>query len=234
MTDCNELHLAITSFVACYHAVPYRVLDRRFFGGKSCGTAVKNLSESDPNDHRKVPLLKRHVRSIAKNRHSYVQLSAAGARRFGVSKKRSEPFNGAALSLHIAKAWFCVMAEHPRLAASREDLLPFFDKDTPRSNVPHVFATAEELGHPTILRIYHVVSDIRTSVKHLEQMARSLNEKPIISKWVRDRTYGVGVMCTTEKNLEAMRHALDESALKDHLLLVTDLGPTTETLAQVL
>lgn len=230
----TELHDAIARFVAAYHAVPYCVLDRRFFGGKTCGSVVKTMSEPDPNDCRKVPLVKRHVKAIAKKRHSYVQLSPAGSRRFGVSPKRAEAFKDAALSLHIGKAYYCVMGTYPRFPASREDILPFLGADTPRSNVPHVFATKKELGHPALLRIYHAVNEIRPSVKHLESVVQTLHEKPIISDWVRSRTYGIGVMCTTKKNLAAMNRALEKSRLPGEILIVSDLGPNTETLAMEL
>lgn len=151
-----------------------------------------------------------------------------------MSEKRSEPYKPAALSMHIAKSYFCALGDFPRFAASREDLLPFFGKETPRSNVAHVLAPEKELGQPAILRMYHALSDARTSIKHLKTVVTDLHKKPTISNWVDDRSYGIGLMCTTRKSLAAMRLELDTSGLRNDILVVTDVGPDATTLAEVI
>jgi hypothetical protein len=230
----SESDRLILSFTARYAAVPYCVLEKLI--GRSCGQAVKKLSEPIAYDTRYMPMLKRHVKALGTGgrKHSYVQLSAAGCRKFGVSEKRAEPFGTAALNLHLAISYFCVLGEHRRHRVMREELFSHLGDDTPRANVPHVLATKEELEHPAILRVYHALSPIGTCIKHLQSLVTDLKRKPLLSRWVSDRDYGLAVLCTTRANLKAMQAAISKSGLEKQICIVTDLGPTAETISHIL
>ena len=225
---------AIAEFVVRYRAVPYRVLSKQFLGGKSCAHLVKEMSRP-PGHGREAAMLKAHLRKLGKGakKQSYVQPTAAACRLFGASDKRSEPFGPAALAMHIALSWFCVMEKKPRYLAPREYLLPLLGAETPRTNVPHVIATAEELGHPAIMRVYHAVGDVAGSIKHLTALVSDLERKPLLASWLRDRDYGIAVMCTTPQNLAAFRKSLAKCRELHDIAMITGLGPTPETISDL-
>jgi len=224
---------AIVQFIVKHRAVPYRVLNKRFFSGKSCAQVVKRLSRPQAERRGESAMLISHTRALGTGtkKQSYVQPSAAACRRFGASEKRSEPFGPAALAMHIALAWFCVMEKRPRYLASREELLPLLGVETPRANVPHLLATKEELGHPTLLRVYHAINDVSCSVKHLTALIGDLQRKPLLASWIRDRDYGIAVMCTTSQNLAALRKSLGKCYELHGITVITGLGPTPETIS---
>lgn len=226
-----ERNERLVRYVCEHVAAPYCVLDQLFFAGKSCGNAIIRLAQSELYDPTAVACLQPH-RHAYKGRLSYVQPTAVACRMHGVSEKRSEPLGAAALNLHTGINYFCAMGMNLRHRVTRRELLPLLGKSAPRENVQHVLATPAEIGHYAILRVYHAVSDVRKSLRHLERLAEEISGHPTLGQLVTTREYGLAVLATTPRNLPAMRAALDEVRFDAKILVVCDLGPTAETLCE--
>src|SRR5262245_40398075 len=65
-TDHATTNERMVRFVCEHGAVPYCVLDRLFYNGKSCGNAVSKLSKPDPTDRNRPALLKPHRQALPK------------------------------------------------------------------------------------------------------------------------------------------------------------------------
>jgi hypothetical protein len=211
---------------------PYAVLERATFGGKTCSNAVAQLSRPAKDGSR--PAMLQVHRHALPGGLSYLQPTAAACRLLGVSEKRAEPLGTAALSLHLGISYFCVMGAHRRSRLTRAELLPITGAAAPRENVHHVLAAPAERGHFAIYRIYQAVSELPQCVKHLTRLVSELMAAPRISELVRSREYGLAVLAPTPAHLADLRTAIADEGLDEHVDILSDLGPTAETLHDVL
>ena len=226
-TDRQIVELAVG-----YRALPKAVIEHAVFKGKSCGNALANLSKS--NDNKRPALLKLHKNSLPGGL-SYVQPTAAACRMYGVSEKRSEPLGPAALSSHLGIGVFCELGDSPRRRVSRAELTSFLGDKAPRDNVYHVLSNGSaENDYFTIYRVYQAVPEIPRCMKHLTRLSAELSAAPKISEMVRSREYGIAVLALRPSELATLKNAIVDAELEQEIAIICDLGPTAESLHEVL
>lgn len=219
---------AIVLYMARYVIAIYACLEKRFIATGNCGTVAKRLSTAFPHEPKKRPLTQLRSKSLPKGR-SYLQLTTAGCRQSGVSLAHAAPLRTAALDLAIAIQWACTFGSVERHRVTQQEILPLLGKDTPANNVPHVVAVCGE-KETALLRVYHALSDLQSSVNHLAELAANASQRPVLSKWLHARQYGFLVLCPTRAFCSAMQNALSRRGLADSFHFEVDLGPTAETL----
>jgi hypothetical protein len=147
----------------------------------------------------------------------------------GVSKDRARALRGSALDCALGLLVFCHLEKHPRYPLYHQETKEILGKAAPATTIPHLVSS--ELGKPAIFRVYqaanvHIHQAIETVWKRVDEAKRH----PGLGAWCEAGQYGVAILASTSKRLEALEREVSRSGLDKRAALILGLGPTVETL----
>jgi hypothetical protein len=167
---------SILDHVGLYRISLRAVLERRYFGGRSCGNVVQR-----PIDQKRLVSRKGLGRSL-----SFYQLTLPEARRRNLPQDRGRPLGPRALGTHLAILWFACMTDARRRRLEDAEVAQAFG-DSP-SGCPHV---AESKPQKRFFRI-HVVSPatrVPDMIKRLEAEIAAAHLHAQLDKWLSVQRY---------------------------------------------
>lgn len=203
----KERDLAILRHTGLYRITLRPVLERLFFGGKSCGAVLQRLRSDD--GLLQLGKLPRRV--------SYYQLTPKAAAQLGLPVSRTTPFGTQALHRHLSILWFCCMGQPRRFRLEPDKLERLFPSHPPAGD--HCVEEGDKKS-----RIYHLYTpDAHAAMRNvIREIRANLNEacaNRALDKWLEGQRYSFAVLVETPERRAALRSAL-KAAYEGELPLI--------------
>lgn len=184
----------ILDHIGLYRVSLRAVLGRVFFEDGNPGNVVRRL------------LAHGFIRSRPlRGRLHYYQLTALGASRRGLSRKRTVRLGGQSLHGHLATLWFCCLAGRQRHRLEKARLVDLFGANTPSGK----HCIERDDGH----RIYRLfVAGARTDdanlLHRLEGYIHAVRRWPTLGDWIANRQYMFAILTEEPRRVEVLRSAV--------------------------
>ncbi len=212
----------ILEFIGLHTIALRKVIETRFFDGRSCSGAISRLLRED--------LIQRNSSGLEGN-YSYYQLSPKGAKVCQLPQNRARPKEAKGLALDLAALWFSCMGEKRRKRLTIEELKTLFG--APKGgNVIHVAQDGED-EETIVFRLFapSATSPVRTVLPTLKKSAFEILSDEKVLRWVERGTYGLAVLVHSENRRDDLADLIRDEEFPD-IRIHLDVVPTPSNLRE--
>jgi len=217
---------AILKHVGLYRMSLRVVLERNFFGGKSCHNVVQRLMKQ------------RYLQSVRPRglNFSYYQLTTRATAMLGLPSYRAGLIGTQALQTHLGTLWFCMMGKAKRHRLEETALERLFGEDYPDG--PHCAEEAERVC------LYHAYApghsvEVENVIRQIRERLEATLARPKVRPWIETRQYGFVVLVDTDDRRGTLREALRRATfegdnISTRAYIRLELAPSPRTLTEAI